>query len=199
MCGRVRFCVVKRLRLMSAAAALAIAALPITASPSFSDEAPPTLDSAKYCDATVTSMFRSDSDAIKLEETKKCMEREAEYAASLARIWPHVWPQDQNACLALTTSAEPSYQKVASCVSLALSKHILEPDTGAKTIESSPSLSKPQKVGDLEGPVIAHRMVRRAGSQRSCAHLIGRNWSCARQLARGTRPLIEVKLHLGGK
>src|SRR5258708_7915597 len=138
MCGRVRLCVVKRWRLMTAAAVLAIATLPITASSSLSDEAQPTLDSAKYCDATVASMFLSDSVATKLEETKKCMEREAEYAASLARIWPHVWPQDQNACLALATSAEPSYQKVVACVSLASAKHVLEPDIGAK---ASPSAS----------------------------------------------------------
>src|SRR5260370_29879460 len=129
-------------------------------------------------------MFRSDSDATKLEETKKCMEREAEFAASLARIWPHVWPQDQNTCLVLTTSAEPSYQRVVACVSLALANHVLEPDIGAKT---SPSSSGLHRVGDLERPVIAQKTGRRASSQRSCAHLVGRSWSCPRQLlARGS-------------
>jgi hypothetical protein len=184
-------------------AVLVIATLAITASPSLSDEAPPTIDSAKYCNATVEGMFRSDSDATKLEETKKCMEREAEYAASLARIWPHVWPQDQNTCLVLTTSPAPSYQRVVACVSLALTKHVLEPDIGVKTSPSSSSPSSPSRldrVGDLERPVIAQRTGRRASSQRSCAHLVGRNWSCPRQqLARGSRPLIELALHPGRK
>src|SRR5260370_38950080 len=145
-------------------------------------------------------MFRSDSDATKLEETKKCMEREAEFAASLARIWPHVWPQDQNTCLALTTSAEPSYQRVVACVSLALAKHVLEPDIGAKTSPSSSSPSGLHGVGDLERRVIARSTGRRAISPRACAHLVGRSWSCPRQLlARGSRPLIELTLHPGRK
>ena len=217
MCGSVLLHEMKRSPLTRAVPALAIAILTIAGSPSLADETPPTFDSAKYCDASVARMFPKDSAAAKVEETKKCMERETEYAASLARIWPHVWPQDQSACLA---STEPSYQRVAACVSLALSKHILEPDAGPKTSPSESSLPtpptpptpatpptppepqragdpEPQKVGDVERSVVAHKPHRRVSSQRLCGHLTGRNWACPRQFARGTRPLIELKWRLG--
>jgi hypothetical protein len=183
MCSRVRLREMKRWPLALGAAVLAGAT--IAASPSLSEEAPPTFDSTKYCDAMVESAFRSDSDAAKLEETKKCAEREAEYAASLARIWPHVWQQEQDACLAQTTSAQPSYQKLAACVSLALAKHILEPDAGAKTDPSPPAPSSPptlHRASDSEKPVVAQKAKRRVGSRSSCAHLTGRSWSCPRQL-----------------
>lgn len=132
----------------------------------------------------VESAFLSDSDAVKLEETKKCTEREAEYAASVARIWPHVWPQEQNACVAQTTSAQPSYQKLAACVSLALAKHILEPDSGAKAepAASAPTPPTLQKAGNSERPAVTQKAKRRVGSQSACAHLVGRSWSCPRQL-----------------
>jgi hypothetical protein len=56
--------------------------------------------------------------------------------------------------------------------------------------------SEPQKVGESERPAVPHKAHQHAGSQR-CAHLTGRNWSCPRQFARGTRPLIELKWRLG--
>jgi hypothetical protein len=94
-------------------------------SAALAEDAPPQVDSDKYCEAA--SAFADDSGAQKLSRDT-CLKKEAVSGEKLARVWSQVPASDRHTCLKYLALTLPSNQGLAVCIGRVMGEHFLNGD-----------------------------------------------------------------------